>query len=537
MKSISYKKIFSILFFVTVACKTFSQQIPLDVDVQNRFNEITLSADSSIFTGFRSVNWLELKPYLQQYRNNIVDSAFGISASSTGYAFKNIANDNWIKTSGSKNIFTVDPYVNAVLGYENHGLGTFVQAAGGLQFQGIASDKLSYSFGFVSGYREFPGYVTSYIAGNQNYQPGFGKSTPQSNGFTSTQFNANITYVGGKHFTVAAGYGRNFIGDGYRSLILSDNASNNPYIRLQAKLWRFTYNVLYNKYENPRFSVFGDEQMKYSVMHYLGINFSNRLQLALYDAVIFYKRDSLAQRGFDVQYLNPLIFMRPIEFQFGSPDNAFVGITGKYRLYKNGFIYGQIGLDDLNLRTSLDNHAQHFGNKYGLQAGIWNKDFLHVKDLSWRLEWNAVRPYMYGHGFGKIGLNYTHNNQSLADPFNANFHEFISIFNYHYKRWYGTLENLFTIRGENPGLPYNNGEDLWGGETGVPTFGSKTLQGIKNKYFYNQGTIGYLINPRNRLALEANAVYRKHSAPGISNSDIFLSIGIVTRLFNSYQDF
>ena len=47
------------------------------------------------------------------------------------------------------------------------------------------------------------------------------------------------------------------------------------------------------------------------------------------------------------------------------------------------------------------------------------------------------------------------------------------------------LENLFTIRGENPGLSYNNGEDLWGGEDGVPNFGSKTLQGIRNKYFYN----------------------------------------------------
>ena len=52
-------------------------------------------------------------------------------------------------------------------------------------------------------------------------------------------------------------------------------------------------------------------------------------------------------------YLNPLIFLRPLEFALGSPDNAFIGITGKYKLYKNGFIYGQLGLDDLGRRIAM----------------------------------------------------------------------------------------------------------------------------------------------------------------------------------------
>jgi len=538
MKDIfSSKKIFLVLPFIIPAFASISQQVPLDAAVQNRFNEITLSADTSVFTGFRSVNWLELKPYLRNTSADIVDSIFGISNNGNSYAFKNISTDNWIKLGSNKHVFTIDPYITAAGGFENNNAGGFFQAAGGVQMQGVYNDKLSYSLGVITGYRQFPVYVNDYILSNQNYQPGLGKSTLQGSGFTSTQLNANITYVGGRHLLVAAGYGKNFIGDGYRSLILSDNASNYPYIRLQAKLWRFTYNVLYSKFETPRFQIYDKNAMKYSVMHYLGINLSSRFQVGLYDAVIWLKQDSLSHRGFDAQYINPLMFMRPNEFQIGSPDNAFIGFTAKYKIYKNGFMYGQIGLDDLNLKTSLDNHAQHFGNKYALQLGIYNKDFLRVKNLSYRLEWNGVRPYMYGHGFGKTAENYTHNNQSLADPFNANFHEFISIFQYHNKRWYGTLENLFTIRGENPGLPYNNGEDLWGGEVGVPLFGSKTLQGTRHKYFYNQLTGGYLLNTRNRLALQADVVYRKHTAPGISSSDIFFMIGIQTRLFNNYHDF
>lgn len=533
---VSIKKI-SPLFITTVFCITaHAQQVPLDIAVQNRFNELTLTADTNIFTGFRSINWVELKPYLQNSRTDIMDSAFGISMSPRDYAFKNIANDNWIKLNGTKHIFTIDPYINGTAGYANKG-GGILQAVGGVQLQGIYNDKLSYSLGVNTGYREFPGYINSYVLSNQNYQPGLGKGTAQGNGFTSTQLNANLTYAGGKHLTIAAGYGKNFIGDGYRSLILSDNASNSPYVRLQAKLWRLTYNVLYTRYENPRFQAFGENEVKYSTVHYLGVNISKKLQIGLFDNVIWLKNDSTSQRGFDVQYLNPLIFMRPIEFTFGSPDNAFIGITGKYKLYKNGFIYGQLGLDDLNLTTSIENNSQNYGNKYSLQFGIWNKDFLRIQNLSWRMEWNSVRPYTYGHGFGKTGLNYTHNNQSLANPFNANFHEFISMFQYHNKRWYGMLQNLYTIRGENPGLPYNNGEDLWGGEVGVPRFGAKTLQGTHHKYLYNQFTAGYLLNPRNRLALQADVVYRRHTAPGINNSTVFFMLGIQTRIFNYYHDF
>jgi hypothetical protein len=108
--TVAIKKILP-LFILAVLCLNLNaQQIPLDIAVQNRFNEITLSADTNIFTGFRSVNWLELKPYLQNRGTDIMDSVFGISKSYADYAFKNITHDNWIKLNGSKHVFTIDPY-------------------------------------------------------------------------------------------------------------------------------------------------------------------------------------------------------------------------------------------------------------------------------------------------------------------------------------------------------------------------------------------------------------------------------------------
>ena len=119
----------------------------------------------------------------------------------------------------------------------------------------------------------------------------------------------------------------------------------------------------------------------------------------------------------------------------------------------------------------------------------------------------------------------------------ANYNEFISMFNYTNKRWYGVLENLYAIRGENPGVPYNNGEDLWGGEEGIPRFGVKTMQGIKTKYSYNSLIVGYLVNPANRLGIEANIVYRSRKSSIVNTSEFYFNFGIKTSLYNLYHDF
>lgn len=533
------KKFLIILILLFSSATVFCQQIPLNAAVQNRLNEIFLNGDTSVFTGFRTLNWLELQQYLGNKKNDVVDSIFGITAANnTGYFLKHATTNNFIQAVGNKSVFAVDPYVQLGGGYANDNTGGLIEALGGLQFQGVCNNKFSYSFGFAAGISQFVKYVNEFIDSSQNYVPGIGHGNLQSkNSYSLSQFNANITYLPSKHFLIGAGYGKNFIGDGYRSLILSDNASSYPYLRVQARFWKITYNVLYNKYTNPRFQVDGADQRKYSVLHYLGINFSKRFQLGLYDNILWLARDTNIQRGIDVQYLSPIIFLRPVEYSIGSPDNALLGLTYKYQFYKHGFLYGQIVLDDMHIKDSRANHSQSSGNKYALQVGIWNQDFLGAKNLSWRFEWNGVRPYTYDHDLGKIGLNYTHNNQALADPFNANFHEFISIFNYHNKRWYGMLQDLFTIRGENPGLPYNNGENLWGGEAGIPSNGVKTLTGNKNKYFFNQLTAGYLINPRNRLALQADVIYRKHTSPVANESVFYFSFGIRTNIFNYYHDF
>jgi len=37
-------------------------------------------------------------------------------------------------------------------------------------------------------------------------------------------------------------------------------------------------------------------------------------------------------RGIDFSYINPFIFLRPVEASNGSPDNALIGLTSKYKI-------------------------------------------------------------------------------------------------------------------------------------------------------------------------------------------------------------
>lgn len=509
-----------------------SQPVLLEKGEQEKLNLLLLNSDNRMFTGYRAFDWLELE------KNNLLGDSIGniggLSSSSGDRLIKSrLLNESWLQWRSKNFMLRADPYIDGGSGVALKPDRYLPYGGAGGRIKGIFFDKLSFSFTCYAATEDFPSYVDEYILDNDKTVPGELKAVRNSQGYYRyTRTDAYLSFVPDKHITLTAAYGKIFIGDGYRSLLMSDNAAPFPYLRLKASYWKLTYNVIYSRYENDNL-VNGKRQPKFSVMHYLGIDIGKKLQLGFFENTLWLGRDSNYDRGFDVSYLNPLVLMRPVEFSLGSTDNALMGATGKYTFDK-GYIYLQAGIDDLNIGATLRHKKQHLNNKYFFQLGIWDYGIFGMKNLSWRLEWNAVRPYTYGHR--KPEQNYTHNHQPLADPFGANFHEFISFFSYNRGRWYAYLENLLTLRGENPGLPYNNGEDLWGGEKNVPALGSKTLQGTRHLYFYHRLSAGWLINPQNHMALQAEAIYRQHSAPGVRNSTVIFSLGIRTNWFNHYYD-
>jgi hypothetical protein len=159
----------------------------------------------------------------------------------------------------------------------------------------------------------------------------------------------------------------------------------------------------------------------------LSINIGKKVNVGVYEAVIYSREDSLGNNNFDLAYLNPIIFYRAIEQQGGSPDNVLLGLDFKWHIAPKFMTYGQFFLDEFLLENLREANGW-WGNKFGIQFGGKWVDVLDISNLDIQLEANILRPYTYTHntGFG----SYTHYRQPLAHPLGANFREFAALFRY-----------------------------------------------------------------------------------------------------------
>ena len=232
-----------------------------------------------------------------------------------------------------------------------------------------------------------------------------------------------ITLNVAKYIDIQFGYDKNFIGNGYRSLFLSDNANSYLFAKLNTKIWKLNFQNIFMELES-QFLKRRDTLLdrKYAAMHHLSMNVTKWLNIGLFEGIIFGRKNH-----FDFQYLNPIIFYRHVEGAIGSPDNALAGIDFKANLANRFQLYGQFLLDEFNLKQVKANKGS-WSNKWGVQLGAKYIDLFGIPTLDLQLESNRVRPFTYSHRLEVA--NYTHYNQLLAHPLGANFQEFIAILHY-----------------------------------------------------------------------------------------------------------
>ena len=116
---------------------------------------------------------------------------------------------------------------------------------------------------------KYPSHINN-LVNTKNISPGYGYSKYDR----SFLGQANITFTPDENFTFQLGYGKNFIGDGYRSLFLSDNANSYPYLKVTANIWKLKYMALYTNYQDIRNSEgkASNYHQKLSTVHYLSGN-------------------------------------------------------------------------------------------------------------------------------------------------------------------------------------------------------------------------------------------------------------------------
>lgn len=491
-----------------------------------------------------------MKPYLESEVRAVVnpDSVWGTrpprlwgKLGKNGTFGKKLDNSmfqgHWLQLNKEDFTLTLNPGLDLGVGRDlPNSQGTWINTRS-LNFSGTLGKKFSFYTSFYENQGRFVNYVTDFV-NQQGVFPGFGRPKPfGTGGFDYGWANGYISYTPNKFFNVQAGHDKQFIGDGYRSLLLSDNAFNYPFLKLSAKVWRLKYSIIYAQFQDIQ----GITQpnvvypRKNAVFHYLDILATKRFSVGLFESVIWQAQDTLGNtRGFDINYLNPFIFFRPVEFSLGSPDNVVLGLNLRYTLGKSHVLYGQIILDEFFTKEVFAGNGW-WANKQGFQLGYKAYDLFGVKNLNIQTEYNWVRPYTYTHFLQR--QSYGHYNQALAHPMGANFWDWNNFIRYRYKRF--MLSGQITLAKFGTDGPTDNyGGDIFKDYTTRNNeYGNKVGQGIANNLLYVDGNVAYLINPTYGLRFEVGATARRLTTDGVSNSNLWFYVGLKTWLPNRYWDF
>ncbi len=501
------------------------------------------------FYNQRANSHTAVKPYIYSDVEDYVDLTSEKKAllkETTTWLVKKWWNDHMMHVQGKDYWFTLNPMVDLQVG-KSGSINTYNNTRA-IAINGGLGEKFNFSASIYESQGRFADYFNSYAesikpsGGNPAVIPGRGIAKVfKTDSYDYPVAEAYLSYSPNKRFNFQFGQGKNFIGDGYRSLFLSDVASPYPHFKISTNFWKIKYTNLWMWLRDlrPEVTVDGVYKQKFMAMHYLSYNVTKKLNIGLFESVIW---DDSNNRGFDINYLNPIIFYRAIEFSTGSKGgNALVGLSAKYKWNTKVSLYSQFLLDELTV-SQITKKNGYWANKFGVQLGVKYYDAFHIKNLFLQAEYNVVRPYTYSHN--KVDLNYGHANQSMAHLWGSNFKEFLAIARYTKERWYGNAKFTFGKKG----FDYDTSTSSYGGDiyndysNRIQDFGNTIGQGNTANIFVADLQVGYLVNPTTNLKFFGGITYRNFNidTPTItfnSANTTWFTVGLKTDVFNWYTDF
>ncbi len=536
------KKHFIFLFFVFIGCgNLFSQQLnyTLSRDFLWGFDNYYNNKDQNFQTF--------VKPYRFADVNQITDS--------TAKFPRLLAGTKAEEHDKKKKKFELEiyPLLAAEAGYQisTPSRMTSNLAIGGSMICNIGT-KFSINIKAMEGKAIFNSSTDSVIK-QTHVVPGMGYAYRANNDSVNTMYayqyySGYLSYSPNKIFNIQAGRDKQFWGDGYRSLFLSDVAMPYPYLKITTNVWHLTYVNLYTIMKdatNP--SGFKSDWLnKYATFHYLGWNATKRINIGLFESIVWQGKDSSRYRGYDVNYLNPVMFFRPTEYSLGSSDNAFLGMSFKIKVFKKQQIYGQLLLDEFVLKEVMRDIKHTYStdttksgwwaNKQAFQIGFKSFDLFNVKHLNFQTEYNYVRPYTYSHG--SVQQNYGTMNQPLAHPLGANFWESATFINYRMmKRLFIEAKCIYAVYG-NDSSTTDYGKNIFISYTQRPReYGNFTTQGYQTTLITASLRAAYILDTQMDLKIELGFADRIVQTKYASTNTPYIFIGIKTDLCNLYNDY
>jgi len=342
-----------------------------------------------------------------------------------------------------------------------------------------------------------------------------------------TDIHARTSYTPNKFFNFQIGLDNNFIGEGSRSMLISDYSSPYPFAMVRTNFWRIEYAVLYQFMRERKLAGY---QAKFASSHHLSINAAKWLNFGIFESVIFQPKDTLLNRGFDAEYLNPFVFYRPQEYSLGSSDNVLLGVDLTAN-YKHHTFYSQFILDEFYL-AEIRAKSGWWANKFGGQIGIKGR-FGNSNEFFYRVEYNFARPYTFSHLSEE--LNYGNQGRSLAHPYGSSFMEGLAELKWQKDKLAAKyFINYYLKGGDNNG--FNYGADIYQSYVNRPSeYGHFTGQGRQQNGLNSAVTFSYRVLKNEAI----NAFIESHLNYSVQQNSIkhLLVVGLRSYLWNDYRNY
>lgn len=405
----------------------------------------------------------------------------------------------------------------------------------GLAVRGLIANRIGFSAYMTDNQERAPLFVQERIIG-YNAVPGNGfYKTYKKTATDYIDARGSINFTAAKYLDFQFGYDKNFIGNGYRSLFLSDFSNSYLFLKINTRIWKFNYMNLFTELVPQTIDInAGNKTLdkKYVSMHHLSMDVAKWLNIGIFEGVVFGRRNH-----FEFSYLNPVIFLRLAEQQEGSSDNAFVGFDLKANIAKRVQLYGQLLLDELKV-GELSSGKGWWANKFGIQAGAKYINAFGVKNLDLQGELNMVRPFTYTH-FDSLA-NYTHYNQPMAHPLGANFMEAIGIVKFQPHPKWTTAARLIVWKQGTDTANSNVGTNIFRNYIDRPAgdYGYTLPTGPRSTGVNAQLLVSYEV--KENLFLEASALIRnlKTAVTDVpQRKTAVISAGIRMNMFRREYDY
>jgi hypothetical protein len=480
-------------------------------------------------TGMSFINY---DPFLDTIHNDVMHTSvkplIRVNSSQIGYPLIREIHRTELSPNQSSTYLAVFPVVNDLLHVSKTTSETEVNAqlSGGVGFVGNFGEKWHLQGTFTGGYMIHNDLATaqrgllrdSYVSNpTANY---YGEFTPLF----------RVGFTPNRYFNIQAGIDRHFIGEGMRSVLLGDYGAPFPFVQLRTALWRFEF---VNIFQFLRENEAGQWTPKMMSSHMLNYRVNKRLQIGVFESVIFEPRDTMLKRGFEWEYLNPFLFYRPTEYSIGSQDKIVIGAHFSLDL-KHVMVYGQFALDDFVL-NELRERTRWWANKYAGQIGFKGKLKRKQLLMTYLSELNFARPFTFAHLSQRT--SYSHMGMPLGHPMGANFVESFSRIRASFRQgFYLQLDVMFAQQGGgDSNADYGFGEDVLRPYTERPFEYGYFIGGHgKINRLRISAEVGYTLSQRNRLIVFARPIFEKHSGSTQQSYFMFMG-GIRTDLWNNRQ--